>query len=86
MSGVTLRTATLDGRPAPLGRDAQGMPTLFVQGRGRHELQVEMIAPLETSAAQQVSAIRTAAPGLDEVAIDRARQRRSEKRRRSDSP
>ena len=53
LGGVGLQSASLDGRPASLGR-REGEPIrLFVEGRGRHELKLEMIAPVETTAARQ---------------------------------
>ena len=40
LSGVALRWATLDGKPAALGRNPAGLPVLFVRGAGRHELKL----------------------------------------------
>jgi hypothetical protein len=53
LGGVGLESASLDGRPASLGRDEGGPMRLFVEGRGRHELKLEMVAPVETTAARQ---------------------------------
>lgn len=53
LSGVGIRQALLDGRPAPLTRDAQGKPIVLVDGVGRKTLRLELVAPLETSAAWQ---------------------------------
>ncbi len=53
LSGVGLYRATLDGRPAPLGRDNAGGISLLVEGRGRHRLEVDLVIPLEMTAAQQ---------------------------------
>ncbi len=53
MSGVQLRSARLDDQPAPVGRDEAGNVVLFVQGEGRHQLQLELLSPITISAAQQ---------------------------------
>ncbi|MFV1967102.1 MAG: hypothetical protein ACC628_16870, partial [Pirellulaceae bacterium] len=53
LSGVGLRRATLDGRPAALGRRGSGQAILFVEGEGSHELRLDLVSPLATSAAQQ---------------------------------
>jgi hypothetical protein len=54
LGAVGLRRAWLDDRPAPLGA-ADGRPlVVFVEGRGRHALKLDLVAPLETSAARQV--------------------------------
>ena len=50
LSGVGLRKAALDGRGAAIGRAGGGRPALFVEGRGRHQLVLEMVAPVETTA------------------------------------
>jgi len=53
LSGVGIRTALLDGKPAALGRDAQGQVTLFVEGKGQKQLELDLVTVLQTSAAQQ---------------------------------
>ena len=53
LGGVGLRDARLDDRPAAIGRNDAGQARLFVEGRGRHRLTLEMVTPLQTSAAQQ---------------------------------
>ncbi|MFO0868071.1 MAG: hypothetical protein U0935_03915 [Pirellulales bacterium] len=62
IQGAGIRGAALDGRPAPLGDEGQGRATLFVTGRGRHRLTLELLAPLETSAALQTLATRLPLP------------------------
>ncbi len=62
VAGVGLRAATLDGKPAPIGLADDGRLTLFVEGLGRHELALEVVAPLETTAARQVLAFRLPMP------------------------
>lgn len=54
LGGVGLRRATLDGQGAPIGLADDGRFLLFVEGRGQHRLQLDMVAPLETAAARQV--------------------------------
>ena len=58
LAGVGLRRATLDGKDAPIGRDDSGKLTLFVEGAGRHELELSMVSPLETTAARQQLSFR----------------------------
>jgi len=62
VAGVGLSSATLDGRGAPVGLADDGRLTLFVQGKGRHTLVLEMVAPLQTTAATQVLAFRIPMP------------------------
>ena len=61
-SGVGLRRASLDGKPAAIGADSDGKTHLFVEGRGRKKLLVEMVAPLTTSAAEQTMQLRVPTP------------------------
>jgi hypothetical protein len=53
LSGVGLRHANLDGSSAPLARSSKDQLTLFLEGTGRHELVIEMVAPMATTAARQ---------------------------------
>src|SRR5687767_1317223 len=53
LGGVGIRSATLDGKPAPLSRDPQQRPLVLVQGKGQHNLELRLTAPLQTAAAQQ---------------------------------
>ena len=53
LAGVGIRSALLDGRPAPLFRSGADLPSLLVQGRGRHKLEIQLTATLQTAAAQQ---------------------------------
>jgi len=62
LSGVGLRRAVLDDRGAPVGRSGDGKLTLFVEGKGRHTLTLEMVAPVQTTAAQQVLSFRLPRP------------------------
>jgi hypothetical protein len=62
LGGVGLQDATLDKRDASLGRDAAGRLVLFAEGIGRHELRLDMVAPLETTAARQVLNFRLPHP------------------------
>ncbi len=54
VTGVALRRATLDGDSAAMGKAEDGRLALFVEGKGRHRLVLEMVAPVETAAARQV--------------------------------
>ncbi len=59
---VGLRSATLDGDPAPIGIAAGDRPKLFVQGRGIHQLRLVVLAPLDVAAATQSLRVRLPAP------------------------
>jgi len=62
LAGVGLSSAKLDGADAAIGRDAAGRLTLLLEGIGRHRLVLEMVAPLETTAARQVLHFRVPRP------------------------
>jgi hypothetical protein len=62
LGGVGVRRATLDGKPAALGRDAHGAVQIFVSGKGKHGLELELTAPLTTAAAQQTLSLRLPTP------------------------
>jgi len=63
LEGVGLRGATLDGNGAPIGRADDGRFMLFVQGKGQHRLALDMVVPLETTAARQILTFLVPAPG-----------------------
>ena len=50
---VGVQEALLDGKPAALRRNGPTGLTLLVEGRGRHELTLKMVALLETNASEQ---------------------------------
>ena len=58
LRGVGIRAATLDGKPAPLSLDNQRHPSLLVQGKGLHKLELRLTAPLQTASAQQTLQIK----------------------------
>ncbi len=62
LSAPGLRSATLDGKPASIGRGADGRLVLFVEGKGRHVLLLEMVSPLQANAAQQVLSFHVPQP------------------------
>ncbi|MFW5802630.1 MAG: hypothetical protein ACOCWJ_01815, partial [Verrucomicrobiota bacterium] len=55
-SGIGLRSAQLDDRAAPLGRADNGALTLFLEGVGRHTLDLHAVTPLTTTTASQALA------------------------------
>jgi hypothetical protein len=61
LSGVGLYAARLDDGQAAIGRNDCGQAVLLVTGPGRFRLTLEMVTPLETSAAQQSLAFRVPA-------------------------
>ncbi len=61
MSDVALERATLDDKPAPLARNAVGMPVVFV-GPGRHDLKLDILAPIDTAAAERTFSFRIPTP------------------------
>ncbi|MCE9605146.1 MAG: hypothetical protein K8U03_09630 [Planctomycetia bacterium] len=50
---VGIQEALLDGKPASLRRTESGELMLLLEGRGRHELTLKMVALLETNASEQ---------------------------------
>lgn len=54
VAGVGLRGATLDSKSAPIGLADDGRLTVFVEGKGQHKLALEMVAPIQTTAARQI--------------------------------
>ncbi len=53
LGGVGLLSATLDDQPAAIGCAADGQLNVLVSGLGQHHLALDMVAPLEMTAAQQ---------------------------------
>lgn len=50
---VGLQSAMLDDKPAKLARSGDGQTLLIVQGKGRHQLTLQMVMPVSANAAQQ---------------------------------
>lgn len=69
LGGVGMRTAVLDGKGAPIGLAADGRLTLFVEGKGRHELSLGMVAPLQTTAARQILSLRLPTPSVARLSL-----------------
>ncbi|MFH1417835.1 MAG: hypothetical protein ABII12_06060 [Planctomycetota bacterium] len=63
LEGVGLRGATLDGNGAPIGLADDGRMVLFVEGKGQHRLVLEIVVPLETTAARQSLRFHVPTPG-----------------------
>jgi len=62
LGGVGLREVWLDGRAAAVGQEKSDRAVLFVEGVGRHALKLEMVAPVETTAARQTLHFRLPRP------------------------
>ena len=62
LGGVGLLAANLDQRSAAIGRPDGGRPVLLVEGVGRRELTLKMVAPVETTAARQTLTFRLPRP------------------------
>lgn len=58
LSGVGVRSAMLDDKPAILAQDPNLGPVLVVSGRGQHTLTLTLTTPLATSAAQQTLSVQ----------------------------
>ncbi|MCX7424128.1 MAG: hypothetical protein NTW96_00580 [Planctomycetia bacterium] len=58
LGGVGLASAALDGKSAAIGQAKDGQLALFVEGKGRHSLVLQIVAPLQTTAATQVLQFR----------------------------
>ena len=79
-------SATLDDRPAALGRNAAGVPVLFVSGAGRHELKLEILATVETAAAERSWSFQIPTPPATRLRLDSSRSRRDQERGHGHSP
>lgn len=69
LAGVGLRKAELDDGNAAIGRSDEGRLDLFVSGKGLHTLRLELVAPLETTAATQVLNYRLPTPAATKVRL-----------------
>ena len=69
VAGVGLRSVMLDGKGAPLGRADDGRLQLFVEGKGTHELTIDAVAPLETTAARQILNFRLPTPAATRLRL-----------------
>ena len=69
VGGVGLRSARLDGDAAPLALGDDGRLILFVEGRGDHTLELEAVAPVETTAARRALNFRLPAPSAARLRI-----------------
>ncbi len=58
---VSVRSAQLDGKPAMLSQVPEGA-LLFLEGKGIHHLQLEMVLPVTVAAAQQSLSYRVPVP------------------------
>lgn len=54
LAGVGLRRIMLDEKDAAVGRGDQGQVELFVKGKGIHQLKMDLVTPLNSTAAQQI--------------------------------
>ncbi len=69
VDSVGVRRAVLDGLAAPMARNRPDRLTLFVEGQGRHQLALEMTAPVETTAAQQTLTFRLPTPSATRMSM-----------------
>jgi hypothetical protein len=69
LNGVGIRRATLNGEPALLGRDTTGKIVVFVDGIGKHRLDLDLVTTLQTSAAQQSLAFTLPTPAATKLRV-----------------
>ena len=62
LSGVAIRSATVDGQPAKLWRNKHRQIVLVTDSQSRQTLNIEMTVPLQTSAARQVMSLQLPSP------------------------
>jgi hypothetical protein len=62
LAGVGLRRALLDDKDAAIGLADDGRLLVFVEGKGRHALALEMVSPLQATAARQVLNLQVPTP------------------------
>jgi hypothetical protein len=67
IGSVSLLDATLDGKPAPMGRDGDKRVTLFVEGTGRHTLELRAVAAVDTTAARQILRFHLPSPATAQL-------------------
>lgn len=69
LGGVGVRSASMNGKSAAIGLDEKGQAVLFVEGEGHGRLELEMVAPVQTSAAQQTLDIRLPTPAATRMRV-----------------
>lgn len=69
LGGVGVRQATIDGESAAIGLNEKGQAVLFVEGEGHGRLELEMVAPVQTSAAQQTLDFRLPTPAATRMQV-----------------
>ena len=65
LSGVAIRSATIDGQPAKLWRNKRKQIVLVTASQSRQTLNIEMTVPLQTSAARQVMSLQLPSPSTN---------------------
>jgi hypothetical protein len=70
LAGVGLREATLDGHGAAIGSAERGGLKLFVEGIGRHQLTLQLVTPVETTAALQTLAFTVPTTPATRMSLD----------------
>ncbi|MBC8872161.1 MAG: hypothetical protein H8E44_22240 [Planctomycetes bacterium] len=69
LAGVGVRSATMAGKSAAIGLNEAGQAVLFVEGEGHSRLELEMVAPVQTSAAQQTLDFRLPTPAATRMRV-----------------
>jgi len=69
LAGVGVRSATMGGKSAAIGLNENGQAVLFVEGEGHSRLELEMVAPVQTSAAQQTLDFRLPTPAATRMRV-----------------
>ncbi|QDV55908.1 hypothetical protein [Rosistilla oblonga] len=62
LARIGVLEATLDGRPAAIGKGESGDPSLFVEGIGRHTLKLRLVAALSNTTTQQTFTLQLPTP------------------------
>ena len=69
MNGLGLQAVLIDGKGAPIGKDKNGRLLLFVDGVGEHEVVLQAVAPIQTTAARQTLDFRVPQPGATRIQL-----------------
>jgi len=69
LAGVGVRSAMIGGTSAAIGLNEKGQPVLFVEAVGHHRLELEMVAPVQTSAAQQTLDFQLPTPAATRMRV-----------------
>jgi len=69
LQGVGVRRAFVDQEIGKLARFSQDQAVLFLEGRGIHQVHLDLVAPVQRTAAQQSVSFQVPMPGASRVCV-----------------